>query len=141
VEETGEVNEESIPLPTTNYFGLIFLDGLPWVGFMSFLELQTTCITICVLYNLNIMKYKSGLNSEPKFLHLSNKRLSHVSILFLLVCWKTSYTGNTLFMEWYLSQEYCYFFSKWLSINQSQALLRIYLALNIIFNCCLLIAA
>ena len=29
MEETGEVNEESIPLPTTNYFGLIFLDGLP----------------------------------------------------------------------------------------------------------------
>jgi len=29
VEETREVSEESIPVPTTNYFGLIFLGGLP----------------------------------------------------------------------------------------------------------------
>jgi hypothetical protein len=29
VEETREVNEESIPVPTTNYFVLIFFGGLP----------------------------------------------------------------------------------------------------------------
>jgi hypothetical protein len=29
VEETREVDEESIHVPRTNYFGLIFLGGLP----------------------------------------------------------------------------------------------------------------
>lgn len=37
VEETREVNEESVPVPTTIYFGLILFGGIPWVGFMSFL--------------------------------------------------------------------------------------------------------